>query len=30
VAIAALSAGVGLWTTREALSGTPLEVLRAE
>jgi len=29
-AIAALSVLVGLWTTREALAGTPLEVLRAE
>jgi putative ABC transport system permease protein len=29
-AIAALSVIVGLWTTREALDGTPLELLRAE
>jgi len=29
-AIAALSVMVGLWTTREALDGTPLELLRAE
>ena len=29
-AIAALSVVVGLWTTREALDGTPLELLRAE
>ena len=29
-AIAALSVLVGLWNTREALAGTPLEVLRAE
>ena len=28
--IATVSVTVGLWTTREALSGTPLEVLRAE
>jgi putative ABC transport system permease protein len=28
--IATVSVIVGLWTTREALSGTPLEVLRAE
>ncbi len=29
-AIASLSVGVGLWTTRQALGGTPLELLRAE
>ncbi len=29
-AIASLSVAVGLWTTREALGGTPLQLLRAE